>query len=145
MPFPIFVPFLIKGGIVAAKVLATKGVAAKAAVVTTKAVATFGAPAVISTGTAGLTVVGAYAWSVERIKMAQRAIEFLDKGDMISAANEITRIGRSIFMPTGGELAEVFECWVADGSPMYGENFESLVGHIRQVSDEASITKSEFS
>jgi len=143
VPLPIFIPFLIKGAIVAAKAIAVKGAAAKVAYAGTVAVKTFGAATVASATTTGLVVTGAAVWTVERVRMARAAIRYFDEGEFVLAANELTRIGRSLYMPDIGEFAELFETWEHLGSPTEGQEFRQLIGHIRQASDEAAITRNE--
>ncbi|MFN6252284.1 MAG: hypothetical protein ACK4Y5_09435 [Acetobacteraceae bacterium] len=143
MPLPIFIPFLIKGAIVAAKALAVKGAAAKVAYAGTVAVKTFGAATVASATTTGLVVTGAAVWTVERLKMVKAAVRYFDEGEFVLAANELTRIGRSIYMPDCVEFADLFEKWEHLGSPTEGTEFRQLIGHIRQASDEAAITRNE--
>lgn len=136
-----FIPLIIKGGLVAAKYLATHHaattVAAKTAVVATK---TVGAAQAATATAAALTVVGAYVWTTERFEMAKKAIVFFDQGLPLQAANEITRILRSCYQVTDSDVIDDIRRWEQDGGSISSPAFQSIVSDLRQVVDEMALT-----
>lgn len=136
-----FLPLLIKGGIVAAKYLATHHaaatVAAKTVVVATK---TVGAAKTVAATGAALTLVGASVWTAERWQMAKKAVTLFDQGQPLQAASEITRIMRSCYQVTGDDLITDIRSWEQDGGSILSPAFRNIVSDLRQVVDEAAIT-----
>ena len=135
-----FIP-LIKGTLVVAKYLATHhataAVATKTAIVATKIVGPAQATAAAATA---LTVVGAYVWTAERFDMAKKALVLFDQGQPLQAANEITRILRSCFQVTDGDVIDDIRAWQQDGGSTSSPAFRSIISDLRQVVDEMALT-----
>lgn len=140
MPLAIFIPFAVKGAVVAAKWIASKHAAANVARTVIAANHTFGAAATVNAALAGATVVGIGVWTVERLAMAKRAIRFFDEGDLLGAANEITRIARSCFQVEGHDFVENARHWVSAGADIHSHEFSRLISDIRQIVDETALT-----
>ena len=144
MPLPLALPLLLKGGLIAAKYLAAKGTAAtvvKAAVVSTKV---YGLGATVSAATASLVVVGGVAWTYERFVMARAAVGHFDAGNYIAAANEVTRIVRSVYMDDVADAENVGRAWLESGASVESPLFRQLIGICRQAVDELNITNNEL-
>lgn len=140
MPLPLAIPILIKGGLVAAKFIASKHAAltvAKAAAVSVK---TYGTAATVGAVAQGLVVIGGVAWTFERLSMGRRALQLFESGDMLGAANELTRIGRSFFQVEGADFVDNVNVWISHGASIVDPAFGRLVSDLRQIVDEANTT-----
>jgi hypothetical protein len=140
MPLPLAIPFIIKGGLVAAKFIASKHAAVTAAKTASLAVKTYGTAATVGAVTQGLVLIGGVAWTLERLSMGRKALQLFDSGDLLGAANELTRIGRSFFQVEGSDFVDSINAWVAHGASIGDPAFGRLVSALRQIVDEANTT-----
>lgn len=144
MPLPLALPLLLKGGLIAVKYMSAKGAAAtviKAVAVSTKV---YGLGATVSAVATGLVVVGGVAWTCERYLMAQSAVKYFDDGDYIGAANEVTRIIKSVYMDGVEDVAGIGQEWLNSGASIDSPLFKQLVGVCRQAVDELNITNNQL-
>jgi len=89
---PIIEGLIIKGLIGLGKIIATKGLAVKVAVIASKAIATYGIGATIGTAcTVGL-VAGGIFWTRDRINNLEKGIKALENGDNWEAVKNFGQI-----------------------------------------------------
>lgn len=140
MPFPIVIPFAIKGAIVLGKYILSHHAGLAVAKGAAAAVHTMGAAQATTLAATGLTIVGFGIWSVERIIMCETAIEHASKGDLLQAANEFSKLARSFSVLDGGSLVDDLKAWLAQGCDIASPLFGSIVSGAREVLDEAART-----
>lgn len=140
MPLPFFLPFLIKGGIVAAKLLATKAAVAKTAVVVTKtAIAHYGTAQTAAGIAAGLVCIGGVTWSVENITRAHNAYKYLLANDYPSAAGEISALAKSVKTIGTTDFTTDLRHWLDAGMPL-DHSLTELVKEANALASEAART-----
>ncbi|HWT13832.1 MAG TPA: hypothetical protein VN231_13850 [Allosphingosinicella sp.] len=145
MPLPIFIPFAIKGAIVAAKFIASKHAAVTAAKAVAVGVKTYGAATTVTTIAGGLTIVGAGIWTVERFNMGKQALRLFDAGDHLGAARQLTKIAQSCVQIGGFDFVEDVRSWSAAGGSILSPEFGRLISDLRQITEEASLTSRTLS
>jgi hypothetical protein len=142
MPFPLFIPFLIKGGIVAAKAIAAKGAGAavaKTAVVTVK---TYGLQATAGAAVTGLVGVGALTWTYERGQIAKKIHRDYKDGNYALAAQRLVQLIKSFHMVDGNDFIDTGRLWIDNGCDIYSSEFRSLVKDVKLISKETKLTYS---
>lgn len=140
MAFPIFIPFLIKGAVVAAKAMAGKAALAKAAAGSAKVlISQYGAAQVLATSAAVATIAGGIAWSVENVERARRAYHLYNDGDQSGAALALRDLARSASVVVQGDLSVDLDSWLNAGMPLDGR-LRRLVREVRAVANEAAAT-----
>lgn len=89
---PIFIPFLIKGAIVAGKAI----IAAKKATVVAKAATalshTYGTGAVVSAGATICVTIGGIVWTAERVEDITKSYKAWENGDYKSLKSHLTTL-----------------------------------------------------
>lgn len=140
MPLPLAIPLLIKGGMVAAKFIASKHAAATVAKAAVVAAKTYGTAATIGAAVNGLIVVGGVVWTVERFSMGKKALRLFDEGDWFGAANELTRIASSFYQVEGAQFADNINTWVSHGGSIDDPAFKWLISDLRKIVDEGNTT-----
>jgi hypothetical protein len=138
MPLPLI--FAVKGAVVVGKWIVSKHMAANVArtvVMSTKAI---GAANTVNAVVAGTVLVGVGVWSHERLKMARKAVRFARDGDLLGAANEVTRIVRSAYQVDGDQFLDTARHWVETGASIHSSDFRSIISDLRQLVDETNLT-----
>ncbi len=140
MPFPLIIPFLIKGGIIAAKAIAAKGAGAAVAKSAVVAVKTYGVHATVGATVTGLVGIGALTWTYERGQMAKKIHRDYKNGEYALAAKKLVELIRSFHMVDGNDFVDNGRSWIDDGCNIHSAEFRSLVKDVKLVSREAKLT-----
>ena len=135
MPFPIFLPLLIKGAIVTAKFVAAKGATATVVKGTAIAVKTYGTAATVGAGATGLSLVGLAVWSGERLKLAVDFVDDAKCGKYLDASYKLVKLIKSPEMPTTGDFYETAHTWISRGCSVSDPAFDELVGFVQKNLD----------
>lgn len=93
---PIFIPFLIKGAILAGKAIVASKKVSVVAKGTSAAIHSFGATTVVSTAATGCVVIGAIAWSVDRVKGAEECYEAWENREWETFATKFSSLLTSL-------------------------------------------------
>ena len=140
MPLPLAIPLLIKGGIVAAKFIASKHAAVRVAQGAIATAKVYGAATTVGAVASGLIVVGGVAWTVERFGMGKKALQLFDSGDWSGAANELSRIASSFYQVEGGHFVDNIIAWQNHGRSIDDPAFKSIISDLRKIIDEGNTT-----
>ena len=144
MPFPLAIPFLIKGAVVAAKFIASKHAAASAGKAVILATKTYGVATTAGTVATGLVVVGGIHWSIERIDMGKKALRLFDNGDYRGAAEQLATIASSFYKVEGADLITEIKDWIAAGGAITDPAFKDIISDLRDLVDEANMTRARL-
>ena len=138
MPGPlVFVPFLVKGAVIAAKAIGTKGALAKGtAMVVKTSTATFGTGATMTAGALALTAVGGIAWTMECVEKAEKAYTSFENGDTAAAIKHLTLLAASIKTVGTSSFDTDLKAWIAAGKPI-DASLEKLVNQAQALAEEA--------
>jgi hypothetical protein len=133
MPFPLILPFLAKGIVVAAKVLASKGAAATATKATTVAVKAVGLKStVVAIGT-GLVVAGGLHWTYEQYLKATAVVQKFHAGDAGGAASDLTKLIASFGAIGDNDFLQDAQDWVDAGMNPTSSQFTNLVVELKRL------------
>lgn len=108
---PLFIPFLIKGAIIAAKAIVASKKASVVANMASAAIHTHGAATVAATAVTACVTIGGVYWSIERVDDLKKCFKAWEKGDyksltseVASLASKIHSVGTDSIVRSGGEL-----------------------------------------
>lgn len=135
MPFPLILPFLAKGIVVAVKVLASKGAAATAAKATTVAVKAVGLKTTVAAIGAGLVVAGGLHWTYERYLKATAVVQKFHAGDAGGAAFDLAKLIASFGAIGDNDFLQDAHDWVDTGMNVTSSQFTNLVAELKRLLD----------